>query len=82
MTINLIVIQQDGAVTTDSVAQASTMGGSFGISICTNLLNDHLKDGLERYLAQQYIDALLASVSTIQRILPEQLRLIRRVYSE
>lgn len=64
------------------IARARTMGGSIGISICASLLNNHLKDGLERYLAQQYIDALLASASMGQRILPELPPFNRRVYSE
>ncbi|KAI4277622.1 MAG: hypothetical protein L6R38_005405 [Xanthoria sp. 2 TBL-2021] len=73
MTINLVVTQQDGAVTMGAIARARTMGGSIGISICTNLLNNHIKDGLKRHLAKQYIDALLASASTIERTLPAQL---------
>ncbi|KAL8650357.1 MAG: hypothetical protein Q9226_005183 [Calogaya cf. arnoldii] len=82
MTINLVVTQQDTAVTMGAIAQARTMGGSIGISICTNLLNDHIKGGLKPYLTQRYIDALLASARTIERILPEQLDTVRRVYSE
>lgn len=82
MSIHLVATQHDGAVTMGAIAQARTMGGSIGISICTNLLNDHVKTGLKGHLAKQYIDALLASASTIQRILPEQLPLVRRVYSE
>ncbi|KAL8849335.1 MAG: hypothetical protein Q9221_005686 [Calogaya cf. arnoldii] len=82
MSINLVVTQQDAAVTMGAIAQARTMGGSIGISICTNLLNDHIKSGLKPHLAQRYIDALLASARTIERILPEQLDTVKRVYSE
>lgn len=82
MSVHLVATQHDGAVTMGAIAQARTMGGSIGISVCTNLLNDHVKTGLKGHLAKQYIDALLASASTIQSILPEHLPLVRRVYSE
>ncbi|KAL8785687.1 MAG: hypothetical protein Q9213_003246 [Squamulea squamosa] len=82
MTINIVVNQEDNAVTMGAIAQARTMGGSVGISICTNILNSHVKDGLRGNLAKQYIDGLLASASTIVKIPKAQHSLVQRVYSE
>ncbi|KAL8634834.1 MAG: hypothetical protein Q9228_007608, partial [Teloschistes exilis] len=53
MTIPLVVDHTvDGAITMGAIAQARSLGGSVGISIATNLLNNHLKQGLRRMLGE------------------------------
>lgn len=82
MALPLVVGQEDHAVTMGAVAQARTLGGCFGVSIATNLLNSHLKDSLKDLLSSQQISDLLGRASTIAN-LPEQLKpMVQRVYAE
>ncbi|KAL8814949.1 MAG: hypothetical protein Q9223_005876, partial [Gallowayella weberi] len=82
MAISIVVNQQDGAVTMGAIAQARTMGGSIGISICTNLLNNHVKDGLKGQLTKQQVSGLLASARTIAKLPREMQPVVQRIYSE
>ncbi|KAL8798758.1 MAG: hypothetical protein Q9182_006419 [Xanthomendoza sp. 2 TL-2023] len=82
MAISIVVNQQDGAVTMGAIAQARTMGGSIGISICTNLLNNHVKDGLQGKLTKQQVSDLLASARTMAKLPREMQRVVQRIYSE
>lgn len=65
MTIPIIVDRDDSAVTMGAVAQARTLGGSFGISTCTNLLNNHIKGAPGGKLERTQIQDLLASARMI-----------------
>ncbi|KAL8949772.1 MAG: hypothetical protein Q9222_004151 [Ikaeria aurantiellina] len=83
MTVPIVAADHaDQAVTMGAVAQARTLGGSFGISICTNLLNDHLKNGLRGQLSSQQISDLLASAKTITNVPMELQPVVQRVFSE
>ncbi|KAI4244752.1 MAG: hypothetical protein LQ352_006726, partial [Teloschistes flavicans] len=74
MTIPVVVDQAaDGAVTMGAIAQARTLGGSVGISIATNLLNNHLREGLRHVLGKAQIGELLASARTVGTV-PEGAR--------
>ncbi|KAL8661486.1 MAG: hypothetical protein Q9202_005551 [Teloschistes flavicans] len=83
MTIPIVVDQAaDGAVTMGAIAQARTLGGSVGVSIATNLLNNHLREGLRHVLGKAQIGALLASARTVGTV-PEGAReVVQRVYAE
>ena len=82
MTIHIVVDHEDNAVTMGATAQARTLGGSVGISICTNLLNSHIKNGLRGRLDQRHIQDLLASARAIANISDEMQAVVRRVYAE
>ncbi|KAL8959883.1 MAG: hypothetical protein Q9193_003324 [Seirophora villosa] len=82
MSVPLVVGGDDHAVTMGAVAQARTLGGSLGISICTNLLNNHIKDALQQVLSAQQIGDLLGSARSIASF-PEHVRpVVRRIYAE
>ncbi|KAL8710580.1 MAG: hypothetical protein Q9220_004804 [cf. Caloplaca sp. 1 TL-2023] len=83
MTVPIVATDHaDQAVTMGAVAQARTLGGSFGISICTNLLNDHIKDALRGHLSTLQISDLLASAKTITNLSKELQPVVQRVFSE
>ncbi|KAL8628149.1 hypothetical protein Q9189_006158 [Teloschistes chrysophthalmus] len=84
MTIPLVVdgMVDDGAVTMGAIAQARTLGGSVGISIATNLLNNHLRDGLHQVLAEGEVSALLASARAVGEVGVGEREVVRRVFAE
>lgn len=82
MSVPLVAWGDDHAVTMGAVAQARTLGGSLGISICTNLLNNHIQDALKQVLSAQQIGDLLGSARSIAGF-PENVRpVVRRIYAE
>ncbi|KAL9046690.1 MAG: hypothetical protein Q9206_007015 [Seirophora lacunosa] len=82
MSVPLVAWGDDHAVTMGAVAQARTLGGSLGISICTNLLNNHIQDALKQVLSAQRIGDLLGSARSIAGF-PENVRpVVRRIYAE
>ncbi|KAI4265288.1 MAG: hypothetical protein L6R35_007144 [Caloplaca aegaea] len=63
-------------------ARARTLGGTLGISICTNLLNKHIIEALKKVLSPQQISGLLGSARWIAA-LPEEVRsVVKRIYAE
>ncbi|KAI4100505.1 MAG: hypothetical protein L6R37_005420 [Teloschistes peruensis] len=86
MTIPLVVVDHtvDGAITMGAIAQARSLGGGVGISIATNLLNNHLKRGLRGMLGEGEIAGLLASgaraVAGVRE--GEAREVVRKVFAE
>ncbi|KAL8652529.1 MAG: hypothetical protein Q9210_002627 [Variospora velana] len=82
MSIPLVALADDHAVSMGAVAQARTLGGTLGISICTNLLDKHIKDALKKVLSPQQISDLLGSARWIAGF-PEDVRpVVKRIYAE
>ena len=82
MCLPIIAEHEDRAVTMGAIAQFRTLGGTLGISICTNLLNNHLKSGLNDILTKAQVTSLLESAHNIITIPPEQRGLVENVYAE
>ncbi|KAF2446031.1 major facilitator superfamily transporter [Karstenula rhodostoma CBS 690.94] len=62
--------------------QFRVLGGSIGVAICANILNDHLANRLRGLLSPDQIRALLASAQTLAFISPDLRQAVRDTFAE
>lgn len=64
-----------------AIAQFRTLGGSVGVSICTNVLNNRIKSQLTTVLSSTQISGLLHSSESLKKI-PQSLQwIVQSVYA-
>jgi hypothetical protein len=61
--------------------QFRVLGGSIGVAICANILNNHIRDRLEGLLDPRHMKALLASAQTMALIPPELREIVREAFA-
>jgi hypothetical protein len=61
--------------------QFRVLGGSIGVAICANILNNHITDRLHGILDPLQIKALLASVQALELIPSEQREVVREAFT-
>ncbi|MCJ1365643.1 hypothetical protein MMC16_004768 [Acarospora aff. strigata] len=65
-----------------TITQLRALGGVIGLSLTSNLLNNHVRDGLDGVLSPRQLDAILRP-SAIVDMLPGSLQsVVRGIYSE
>ncbi len=70
------------AVVMGGISQFRALGGSIGIAVCTNVLNNHLKSNLKQIMSQSQLNSLLASTQTLGTLSPSQARDAKLVYAD
>ncbi|KAI4213593.1 MAG: hypothetical protein LQ351_003817 [Letrouitia transgressa] len=81
MSVPLVSEQRDRAITMGAIAQFRTLGGSVGVSICTNVLNNRIKSQLTTVLSSTQISGLLHSSESLKKI-PQSLQwIVQSVYA-
>lgn len=67
------------AVFIGALTQARNLGGSIGLAICTNILNDKVKSE-STFLSPQQLGSLLQSAETIKTLPPNVQERVRQIY--
>ncbi|MCJ1233481.1 hypothetical protein MMC14_001439 [Varicellaria rhodocarpa] len=70
-----VIEDKDTAVFVGALAQARIIGGSIGLTIGTNILNENVKSGTTEFLSSQQLSDLLQSAQTI-KTLPSDLQMV------
>ncbi|KAF2865599.1 major facilitator superfamily transporter [Massariosphaeria phaeospora] len=81
MAAPLTFVPQDLAVGMGISNQFRVLGGSLGVAICANILNNHLTDRLEGIVDPMHLKALLASAQTLALIPPELRGIVREAFA-
>ncbi len=63
------------------MTQARILGGSIGLAICTNVLNDKVKSEAKQFLSPVQLNGVLESAETIKMLSPDLQRVIRRIFA-
>lgn len=62
-----------------ALTQARILGGSIGLAVCTNILNEKVKAGSD-FLSPQQLDALLQSAQAIKALPPNVQVVVRETF--
>lgn len=65
-----------------SITQLRALGGVIGLSLTSNLLNNHVRDGLAAVLSPQQSDALLRKPAIIDTLPSSLQSVVKSTYSE
>ena len=63
-----------------ALAQFRVLGGSVGLAVCTNVLNDKIKSA-SIFLSPQQLNGLLESAQAIETLPPSFQEALRRIYA-
>jgi hypothetical protein len=61
--------------------QFRVLGGSLGVAVCANILNNHLTDRLAEFVDPVHVKALLASAQAVALIPPELREVVRGAFA-
>ncbi|KAF5868961.1 putative mfs multidrug transporter protein [Botrytis fragariae] len=70
------------AVGMSGSGQFRALGGSIGIAICTNVLNNHITSALSSILSPIQLNELLQSTEVLTKFPPRLLAITRKAYSD
>lgn len=70
------------AVAMGAVPQFRALGGSIGIAICTNVLNNMATSGLQSILTPEQLSSLIKTAQTLESLPPALRATVRQVYGE
>lgn len=65
-----------------SITQLRALGGVIGLSLSSNLLNNHVRDGLATVISSQDLNTLLHTTAIIDTLPGSAQTVIKTVYSE
>ncbi|KAI4164050.1 MAG: hypothetical protein LQ342_002285 [Letrouitia transgressa] len=74
-----VIEEKDTAVFVGALTQARILGGSIGLAVCTNILNEKVKSG-SALLSSQQLNSLLRSAQLIETLPPRLQTLVRQLY--
>lgn len=69
------------AVFIGALTQARILGGSIGLAVCTNILNNKVKSG-SSFLSPEQLHGLLQSAQLIKTLPPDAQEVVRQVYGK
>ncbi|KAI4225156.1 MAG: hypothetical protein LQ349_007112 [Xanthoria aureola] len=76
-----VIESKDTAVFIGGLTQARILGGSIGVAVCTNVLNNKVKTA-SSFLSSEQLHGLLESAQTLRLLSPDLQKTVRQVYGK